>query len=78
MSFAVLIPARYASTRLPGKPLSDIAGKPMVVRVAERAHASGAQHVAGRNLRDGIRVPDEAGLRALARAGGSEQDQSHI
>lgn len=45
MSFAVLIPARYASTRLPGKPLSDIAGKPMVVRVAERAHASGAQRV---------------------------------
>jgi len=45
VSFAVLIPARYASTRLPGKPLSDIAGKPMVVRVAERAHASGAQRV---------------------------------
>ena len=36
MSFTVLIPARYASTRLPGKPLSDIHGKPMVVRVAER------------------------------------------
>src|SRR5882724_11747072 len=31
--FTVLIPARYASTRLPGKPLSDIGGKPMVVRV---------------------------------------------
>ena len=45
MSFAVLIPARYASTRLPGKPLSDIAGKPMVVRVAERALASGAERV---------------------------------
>jgi 3-deoxy-manno-octulosonate cytidylyltransferase (CMP-KDO synthetase) len=45
VSFAVLIPARFASTRLPGKPLSDIAGKPMVVRVAERAHASGAQRV---------------------------------
>jgi 3-deoxy-manno-octulosonate cytidylyltransferase (CMP-KDO synthetase) len=37
MAFTVLIPARYASTRLPGKPLADIAGKPMVVRVAERA-----------------------------------------
>ena len=35
--FTVLIPARYASTRLPGKPLADIGGKPMVVRVAERA-----------------------------------------
>lgn len=45
MSFTVLIPARYASTRLPGKPLLDIAGKPMVVRVAERARASGAQRV---------------------------------
>ncbi|HEX5126216.1 MAG TPA: 3-deoxy-manno-octulosonate cytidylyltransferase [Rhodocyclaceae bacterium] len=43
--FKVVIPARYASTRLPGKPLADIAGKPMVVRVMERAHASGAQAV---------------------------------
>ena len=45
MSFTVLIPARYASTRLPGKPLADIAGKPMVVRVAERALQSGAARV---------------------------------
>ena len=43
--FTVLIPARYASTRLPGKPLADIAGKPMIVRVAERAAASGARRV---------------------------------
>ena len=43
--FTVLIPARWASTRLPGKPLADIAGKPMVVRVAERALASGADRV---------------------------------
>lgn len=41
--FFVVIPARYASTRLPGKPLLDIAGKPMVVCVAERAKQSGAQ-----------------------------------
>ncbi len=33
--FRVVIPARYASTRLPGKPLADIGGKPMVVRVVE-------------------------------------------
>jgi 3-deoxy-manno-octulosonate cytidylyltransferase (CMP-KDO synthetase) len=46
MRFHVLIPARYASTRLPGKPLADIAGKPMIVRVAERAAASGAARVA--------------------------------
>ena len=43
--FTVLIPARYASTRLPGKPLADIAGKPMVVRVAENARGSGAARV---------------------------------
>ena len=43
--FLVGIPARYASTRLPGKPLSDIAGKPMVVHVVERAIASGAAEV---------------------------------
>jgi len=46
VSFTVLVPARYASTRLPGKPLADIGGKPMVVRVAERALASGAARVA--------------------------------
>ena len=45
MPFTVLIPARYASTRLPGKPLADIAGKPMVVRVAERAQRAGAERV---------------------------------
>jgi 3-deoxy-manno-octulosonate cytidylyltransferase (CMP-KDO synthetase) len=43
--FTVLIPARLASTRLPDKPLADIAGKPMVVRVAERAARSAAARV---------------------------------
>jgi 3-deoxy-manno-octulosonate cytidylyltransferase (CMP-KDO synthetase) len=42
LRFVVLIPARYASSRLPGKALADIGGKPMVVRVAERARSSGA------------------------------------
>ncbi|MGN6579299.1 MAG: 3-deoxy-manno-octulosonate cytidylyltransferase [Bordetella sp.] len=42
MDYTVIIPARAASTRLPDKPLADIAGKPMVVRVAERASLSGA------------------------------------
>ena len=42
MSFTVIIPARHASTRFPGKPLADLAGKPMVVRVCERAKESGA------------------------------------
>jgi len=43
--FKVIVPARYASTRLPGKPLLDLGGKPMVARVAERAALSGAQEV---------------------------------
>ncbi len=43
--FIAVIPARFASTRLPGKPLADIAGKPMVARVAERAAHSGATAV---------------------------------
>ncbi len=43
--FYVIIPARYASTRLPGKPLLEIAGKPMLQHVFERAQASGAQRV---------------------------------
>lgn len=42
MSFTVLIPARLASTRLPNKPLADIKGAPMVVRVAQRAMQSSA------------------------------------
>ena len=43
--FVVVIPARYDSTRLPGKPLADIGGKPMVQWVYERAMASGAKQV---------------------------------
>ena len=43
--FCVLIPARLDSTRLPNKPLADIGGQPMVVRVAQRAQASKAQRV---------------------------------
>lgn len=45
MNFIVVIPARHASTRLPGKMLADIGGKPMVVHVAERARASAAAEV---------------------------------
>lgn len=45
MSFTVIIPARLASTRLPGKPLADLGGKPMVVRVAEQAARSGAVQI---------------------------------
>ncbi|MGE0332504.1 MAG: 3-deoxy-manno-octulosonate cytidylyltransferase [Ramlibacter sp.] len=45
MSFTVIVPARLASTRLPDKPLADIGGLPMVVRVARRATASAAARV---------------------------------
>jgi 3-deoxy-manno-octulosonate cytidylyltransferase (CMP-KDO synthetase) len=43
--FKVVIPARYASTRFPGKVLADIHGKPMLRHVYERALASGAEEV---------------------------------
>jgi 3-deoxy-manno-octulosonate cytidylyltransferase (CMP-KDO synthetase) len=45
MKFTVVIPARYASSRFPGKPLADLSGKPMVIRVAEQARKSGASEV---------------------------------
>jgi 3-deoxy-manno-octulosonate cytidylyltransferase (CMP-KDO synthetase) len=45
MSTVVLIPARMASTRLPGKPLADISGRPMIVHVAERARSAGLGRV---------------------------------
>src|SRR5215212_5928762 len=61
--FTAIIPARYASTRLPGKPLLDIAGKPMVVRVAERARASGAARVV--IATDDQRIVDAAGAHGV-------------
>lgn len=45
MSFTVIIPARYASTRLPGKPLADIAGQSMIKRVVAQARLCGAAQV---------------------------------
>ncbi len=45
MSYTVVIPARYQSTRLPGKPLADIAGKPMIQWVYEQALKAGAEQV---------------------------------
>ncbi|MBM7342349.1 3-deoxy-manno-octulosonate cytidylyltransferase [Pantoea coffeiphila] len=63
MSFIAIIPARFASTRLPGKPLVDIHGKPMVVHVMERAIESGAERV--------IVATDNADVaRAVEAAGG--------
>lgn len=62
--FVVIIPARYASTRFPGKALIDLGGRPMVVRVAEQAALSGAQAV--------YIATDDARVEAAARAGGYE------
>jgi 3-deoxy-manno-octulosonate cytidylyltransferase (CMP-KDO synthetase) len=64
VSFSVLIPARYASSRLPGKPLADLAGKPMVVRVAQRARDSGARRV--------VVATDDSRIVDAARAHGVE------
>ena len=66
MKFRVVIPARYASSRLPGKPLADIGGKPMVLRVAERAAEAGAEESI--IATDDVRVLEAAaaaGFRAL-------------
>jgi len=54
LEFKVVIPARYASTRLPAKPLLDLGGKPMVARVAERALQSGASEVWVATDHDGV------------------------
>jgi len=64
MSILVLIPARMASTRLPDKPLADIAGRPMIVRVAERAAASGLGRV--------VVATDAGNIAAVVRAAGFE------
>lgn len=67
MPFKVVIPARYASTRLPGKPLLDLGGKPMVVRVAERALLSGADEVLVATDHPAVLAAVERhGLRALS------------
>ena len=54
MAFVVIIPARWASTRLPGKMLADLAGKPLIVRTAERASQSSANQVVVATDHDGI------------------------
>jgi 3-deoxy-manno-octulosonate cytidylyltransferase (CMP-KDO synthetase) len=64
--FTVVIPARYASSRFPGKPLADIHGKPMVVRVCEQAKKSGAAAVyVATDDRRIQRAVDAAGYRAI-------------
>src|SRR5437870_3817399 len=70
VKFSVIIPARYASTRFPGKPLADLAGRPMVVRVCERAAQSGAAavHVATDDERIAKAVRDHGHSALITRA----------
>ena len=64
MHFRVVIPARYASSRLPGKPLVDIGGCPMVLRVLERALQAGAESV--------VVATDDARVRQAVEAAGHQ------
>ena len=66
MSYTVLIPARLASTRLPDKPLADIAGLPMVVHVAHAARRSGAREViVAADWTRSVQACEARGVRAL-------------
>lgn len=60
----IIIPARYASTRLPGKPLLDIAGLPMIARVVDCARASGAERI--------VVATDDERIRAAVVAHGAD------
>jgi 3-deoxy-manno-octulosonate cytidylyltransferase (CMP-KDO synthetase) len=71
LRFQVIIPARYASTRFPGKPLAELGGRPMVVHVCERAAKSGAAavHVATDDERIAAAVRKHGHSALLTRAG---------
>jgi 3-deoxy-manno-octulosonate cytidylyltransferase (CMP-KDO synthetase) len=64
MSFKIVIPARFASSRLPGKPLLDIAGKPMIQHVYERAQESHATEV--------IIATDDSRIETVAKSFGAD------
>jgi 3-deoxy-manno-octulosonate cytidylyltransferase (CMP-KDO synthetase) len=64
MAFTVIIPARFASTRLPGKPLLDVGGQPMIQRVWQRARQSAAGRV--------LIATDDARIREVAEGFGAE------
>ncbi|HEX6295197.1 MAG TPA: 3-deoxy-manno-octulosonate cytidylyltransferase [Burkholderiales bacterium] len=66
--FRVIIPARYASSRFPGKALADLGGRPMVVRVCEQAAASGAQVLV---------ATDDERIAAAVRAAGYSALRTH-
>ncbi|MGD0959784.1 MAG: 3-deoxy-manno-octulosonate cytidylyltransferase [Methylomonas sp.] len=78
-AFKVVIPARYASTRLPGKPLLEIAGKPMIAHVCERALAANAEQVVVAT--DDIRIYDTVmglGIQAVMTAASHQSGTERI
>jgi 3-deoxy-manno-octulosonate cytidylyltransferase (CMP-KDO synthetase) len=79
LKFRVIIPARYASTRFPGKPLAELGGKPMVVHVCERAAKSGAAavHVATDDARIAQAV-EQAGFAAVMTSAGHASGTDRI
>lgn len=79
MSTLILIPARLASTRLPGKPLSDIAGKPMIVRVAEQATKAGlGRVVVAVDADETLQTVRNAGFEAVMTKVGHESGSDRI
>ena len=70
MTTRVVIPARYASERLPGKPLVDIAGRPMIQHVWERATASGAGEV--------IVATDDERIAAACKSFGAQAEMTAV
>jgi 3-deoxy-manno-octulosonate cytidylyltransferase (CMP-KDO synthetase) len=66
--FRVVIPARYASSRLPGKPLRTIAGRPMIQHVLERAGAAGAREI--------VVATDDERIAVVCRACGADVEMT--
>ena len=62
--YKIVIPARFSSTRLPGKPLIKLAGKPMIQHVYERARATGVEDI--------VIATDDDRIEAIAKAFGAE------
>ena len=69
LEFSVIIPARYGASRLPGKPLLDLAGKPIIQHVIERAQQSGAQRV--------VVATDDERIEQAAKAAGAQAIMTH-
>jgi 3-deoxy-manno-octulosonate cytidylyltransferase (CMP-KDO synthetase) len=68
MQFKVLIPARMASQRLPGKPLTELLGKPLILHVCEKAQESGASQV--------LVATDDPGIHAVCKSAGYQAEMT--